>query len=228
MMDDDDCGAMGGMKIGRGNRSTRRKPAPVPLCPPQIPHDQAWTRVSAVGSQLLTAWAMERPSLSVTFSNHRFSNCSPNSDVGFVKFTFLKTGSSRRIISSAVNCAAIVAWIFGNNPSQCTYDLFLPMLIFAHCYSSLMLLFRWFVYADITLKTAALDTPNNVMVFVIDAPAKRAPTVCPLLFFQSINLLLNYIIRLCPLNPRFYGAQTNTSQLKTTAYSCLHTTKIFH
>jgi hypothetical protein len=31
----DDCGAIGGMKIGRGNRSTRRKPAPAPLCPPQ-------------------------------------------------------------------------------------------------------------------------------------------------------------------------------------------------
>jgi hypothetical protein len=29
--DDDDCGAIGGMKIGRGNRSTRRKPTPVPL-----------------------------------------------------------------------------------------------------------------------------------------------------------------------------------------------------
>jgi hypothetical protein len=29
----------GGKKIGRGNRSTRRKPAPAPLCPPQIPHD---------------------------------------------------------------------------------------------------------------------------------------------------------------------------------------------
>jgi hypothetical protein len=28
------------MKIGRGNRSTRRKPAPAPLCPPQIPLDQ--------------------------------------------------------------------------------------------------------------------------------------------------------------------------------------------
>jgi hypothetical protein len=37
--DDDECGAVGGMRIGRGNRSTRRKPAPVPLCPPQIPHD---------------------------------------------------------------------------------------------------------------------------------------------------------------------------------------------
>jgi hypothetical protein len=33
-----DCGdrEFGVMKIGRGNRSTRRKPAPAPLCPPQI------------------------------------------------------------------------------------------------------------------------------------------------------------------------------------------------
>jgi hypothetical protein len=34
---DYDHGEIGGM-IGRGNRSTRRKPAPVPLCPPQTPH----------------------------------------------------------------------------------------------------------------------------------------------------------------------------------------------
>jgi hypothetical protein len=40
MIDEDDCGAIGEMKIGRGNRSSRRKPAPASLCPPQIPHDQ--------------------------------------------------------------------------------------------------------------------------------------------------------------------------------------------
>jgi hypothetical protein len=34
---DCDDGEFGGIKIGRGNRSTRRKPAPAPLCPPQIP-----------------------------------------------------------------------------------------------------------------------------------------------------------------------------------------------
>jgi hypothetical protein len=34
---DYDDGGIGGM-ISRGNRSTRRKPAPVPLCPPQTPH----------------------------------------------------------------------------------------------------------------------------------------------------------------------------------------------
>jgi hypothetical protein len=44
MIDEDDCGAIGGMKIGRGNRSTRRKPGPAPLCPPQIPHDQTRAR----------------------------------------------------------------------------------------------------------------------------------------------------------------------------------------
>jgi hypothetical protein len=32
------------MKISRGNRSTLRKPARVPLCPPQIPHDQTRAR----------------------------------------------------------------------------------------------------------------------------------------------------------------------------------------
>jgi hypothetical protein len=33
-------GEFGGMMVGKENRSTRtrRKPAPVPFCPPQIPH----------------------------------------------------------------------------------------------------------------------------------------------------------------------------------------------
>jgi hypothetical protein len=36
--DCDDDGEVGGMNgFGRGDRSTRRKPAPTPLCPPQIP-----------------------------------------------------------------------------------------------------------------------------------------------------------------------------------------------
>jgi hypothetical protein len=54
---DYDNGEIGGIKIGRGNRSTRRKPAPAPLCPPQIPLEQtrARTRAAAVGSQRLTA-----------------------------------------------------------------------------------------------------------------------------------------------------------------------------
>jgi hypothetical protein len=48
------------MKIGRRNWSSRRKPAPAPLCPPQIPLDQtrARTRAASVGSQRLTACTM--------------------------------------------------------------------------------------------------------------------------------------------------------------------------
>jgi hypothetical protein len=53
---DYDDGETGGM-VGRGNRSTtRRKPVPVPLCPPQTPHaarTRTWT--AAIGSQRLTA-----------------------------------------------------------------------------------------------------------------------------------------------------------------------------
>jgi hypothetical protein len=52
MIDEGDCGEIGGMKIGRGNRNTRRKAASVQLSPPQIPHDltHAQTWAAAVGS----------------------------------------------------------------------------------------------------------------------------------------------------------------------------------
>jgi hypothetical protein len=55
--DDDECGSVGGMRICRGNPSTRRKPAP------QIPQDLAsdWTRAAAVESGRLTVWARARP-----------------------------------------------------------------------------------------------------------------------------------------------------------------------
>jgi hypothetical protein len=60
MMDDDECEAVGGM-LGMGNQSTRRRPAPVPLCPPEIPHDLTWaiTRAAAVG---------RRPANGLTYS----------------------------------------------------------------------------------------------------------------------------------------------------------------
>jgi hypothetical protein len=52
------------------NWRTRRKPIPVPLCPPHIPRGLTWERigVSPVRSRLLTAWAMTRPSYSGTFT----------------------------------------------------------------------------------------------------------------------------------------------------------------
>jgi hypothetical protein len=55
--DDDDCGAVGGMGIGRGDRSTWRKPALASFCPPQIPYDLTWdrTRAPSVRSRRLGA-----------------------------------------------------------------------------------------------------------------------------------------------------------------------------
>jgi hypothetical protein len=59
--DDYDNGEIGGI-IVRGNRSTLRKPAPVPLCPPQTTHAvRTRHRTAAVGSQRLTSWATARP-----------------------------------------------------------------------------------------------------------------------------------------------------------------------
>jgi hypothetical protein len=84
MMDDGDCGAIGGIKVGRGNRSTRRRPASAPLFPPQIPLDQtrARTRTAAVGSQKLTAWAMARPNHKVSSdSDFKGLNCLPTNCV---------------------------------------------------------------------------------------------------------------------------------------------------
>jgi hypothetical protein len=44
MIDEDDFWRIGGMETGRGNRNTRRKPTPAPLCPPQNPTWQTWSR----------------------------------------------------------------------------------------------------------------------------------------------------------------------------------------
>jgi hypothetical protein len=63
----------GGM-IGKGNRSTRRKPAPLPRCPPKTPH-AARTRTGAVaaGIHWLTAWVTARPAVQWNFTNSQFA-----------------------------------------------------------------------------------------------------------------------------------------------------------
>jgi hypothetical protein len=37
-----------GMRTGKGNQSTRRKPAPVPPRSLQIPHDLKWDEIQAI------------------------------------------------------------------------------------------------------------------------------------------------------------------------------------
>jgi hypothetical protein len=59
----DGYGAMVGWYWQGKTEELGEKPAPVPLCPPQIPHGStlARTRASALRGQRLTAWAMARP-----------------------------------------------------------------------------------------------------------------------------------------------------------------------
>jgi hypothetical protein len=42
-----ECGAADGMRTDKKNRSTQRKPIPVPLCMSEIPHDLTWVCIQA-------------------------------------------------------------------------------------------------------------------------------------------------------------------------------------
>jgi hypothetical protein len=163
-------------------------------CCPNL--DSSWCRgqregrlsdhIARVSSCLMSRLMVVTPSfthLNITFSNQRFSNCSPTVDVGVCeahigRTIFVETGSSRWIFSSVVTCAAVVLWFLKTLFSVRQYLLFFftvvslyvivefhPLFLFAG------VVFPWFVYADITLQTVALDTPNNVAVFIPDAPA---------------------------------------------------------
>jgi hypothetical protein len=73
------------------------KPVPVPLCPPQIPKGRTRdrTRAFAVGGRRLTASAMARPSLLVTWYVSRFINqiLYIQSTLYFVYFIYLRTNT---------------------------------------------------------------------------------------------------------------------------------------
>jgi hypothetical protein len=72
-----------------------------------------------------------------------------------------------------LRCSSTV--IFRHIPLQCTLSFgFRPLFFLPDD------VFKWSVYAVITLETAALYTPNKVAVLVTDVPAKRTPTVPPL------------------------------------------------
>jgi hypothetical protein len=92
--------------IGRGNRSTRRKPAPVPLCPPQIPiAARTQTRAAAVGSQSLTAWATARPKPVVAQPLKNF--------ITVYRIQRLFTMFTRTIVWSA----SLARWILSTSPN---------------------------------------------------------------------------------------------------------------
>jgi hypothetical protein len=69
--------AFGGMRIGKANWSTKRKPAPVTSCLLQMPYDltRDQTRTSAVGCRQRTVWAMIGPSW--ILKTHPYVLCQP-------------------------------------------------------------------------------------------------------------------------------------------------------
>jgi hypothetical protein len=64
-----ECGAVGGMEIGGGNRRSRRKPGPVPFWPLQISHDMTWDRTLSIThfQVFLALFTSFSPSLFVSF-----------------------------------------------------------------------------------------------------------------------------------------------------------------
>jgi hypothetical protein len=73
----DECGTVGGMRTGRGNQSTRRKSAPVPLFPPQIPYDLTWTRTRAPEICSVWEWAKGHDGNAPTSVSDSSSKCEP-------------------------------------------------------------------------------------------------------------------------------------------------------
>lgn len=60
-----ECAAVCGMRMGRGNWSTWRKPALMKIPVPEIPNDLTWdqTHAAVMGSRQVIAWALARPML---------------------------------------------------------------------------------------------------------------------------------------------------------------------
>jgi hypothetical protein len=76
---------------------------------------------------------------------------------------FVETTSSRLMFSSVVTCATVVVWF--SKQSFSIYDGsasvnvdFRPLFLFAD------VVFPWVIYANVTLETVVVDTPNNVAV----------------------------------------------------------------
>jgi hypothetical protein len=82
---DYDDAEIGGMMTGRGNRSTRRKPASVPLCPPQIPHTLPGHKPGP------PRWVLEGLSEEHA-SKHRCWNTCTRRENKYLKMTTLTTG----------------------------------------------------------------------------------------------------------------------------------------
>jgi hypothetical protein len=114
----------------RGNRSTRRKPAPVPLCQPQIPHDltRARTRTAVVGSRRLTAWAVARP---VHIKQQRRKYRRPSLEVCFRYSRGKVLSELQHFGYSATHLRRLWRAMYYETLEQCD-SVFLPLYVITH------------------------------------------------------------------------------------------------
>jgi hypothetical protein len=115
--------------------STWRKPAPVPLCPPKIPHDLTWARTWAatLGSQQLIAWAMACPI-------HKFTWTSPDRKM-------------QTPVSSSLNRLGDLGFGLvgtGHTASQCGYITVMCLSVYRHG-------FNWWI----VIEHSQIITTNN-------------------------------------------------------------------
>ena len=100
---------------------------------------------------------------------------------------FLWKWSSRWILSSAVLLWFIDTILFNVWRSLSLSFGFWPLFLLADD------VLPRSVYVAITMETAVLYTPNKVVILVTDAPAKRAPTICPL-WKSDKSPILQYLL----------------------------------
>jgi hypothetical protein len=116
--------------------------------------------------------------LSITFSNQRFSGTTV--DVGFVKLMSDSFCGDRVFKVNIQPCysSSVLRYVWFFETILLIVRRFLSVNVdFLTLFLFTDIVLPWFVYSDITLTIFALDTPNNVAGFVIEAPATRALTI---------------------------------------------------
>ena len=113
----------------------------------------------------------------------------------------MEIGESRCAFNSAVSWAAVVCVfldtirIVPRHPFSDSFLLRRQLLLLDVVHPS------WW-YANITLDTVALNTPQRLAVLVTDAPVRHAPTICPLLNSDKSPIMLcglQYLMYSCAL-----------------------------
>ena len=101
----------------------------------------------------------------------------------------VETGELRCTFNSAMIWAAVVSCFLDTIQFSTQTSLSDSFLLHQQLIMLDVVRPSWW-YADITWDTVALDTSQRLAVLVTDAPARRAPTICPLLSSDMSPMML--------------------------------------